>query len=288
MVLISRILVPVDFSDRCLSMMPYVAAIAKRYGSEVTFLHVVNRFYAIPAAGVTEPMLMPVPEWVVGERTKQLERFAAADMKDISVQRLVYEGDPELQIAACASDMQLTVMPTHGYGLVRRFLLGSVTAKVLHDVACPVLTSAHLGDGLPGTEVKFSNIVCAVDLNPHSRDTLAWAAGFARDFNARLTLIHVVPPIHPGLYISFSSQVKQDIEQMAREDVKKLQEEVGAAAASICIRDGEIAREVGAFAHSIGADLLVIGRGAQDSAGNRLRTNAYAIIREATCPVLSV
>jgi nucleotide-binding universal stress UspA family protein len=284
---ISRILVPVDFSDRCLGILPSVAAIARRYHSDVTLLHVVNRFYAIPGSGISEPMLLPVPEWVVAERKKQLDNFAAGSMEGIAVERLVYEGDPELQIAACAADVQLVVMPTHGYGVIRRFLLGSVTAKVLHDVTCPVLTSAHLDDVLPDTEVTFSNIVCALDLNPQSRDTLAWAADFARDFNAKLTAIHIVPPVNPGLYVSFSSKVKEELEQMARDDVQKLLDEVGAAA-SICIREGDIVREVCRFARSVGADLLVIGRGAQAAAGGRLRTNAYGIIRGASCPVLSV
>ena len=34
-------------------------------------------------------------------------------------------------------------MPTHGFGPLRRFLLGSVAAKVLHDAQCPVWTSVH-------------------------------------------------------------------------------------------------------------------------------------------------
>ena len=75
---------------------------------------------------------------------------------------------------------------------------------------------------------------------------------------------------------------------MAREDVEKLQKEVGAESVSICIQEGDVAREVCSFAHSIAADLVVIGRGAQDGGSGRLRTNAYAIIRQAPCPVLSV
>ena len=35
-------------------------------------------------------------------------------------------------------------MPTHGLGKLRRFILGSVTAKVLHDLEAPVLTGAHV------------------------------------------------------------------------------------------------------------------------------------------------
>jgi nucleotide-binding universal stress UspA family protein len=36
------------------------------------------------------------------------------------------------------------------------------------------------------------------------------------------------------------------------------------------------------------ADLVVIGRGCIQNGRGRLRANAYAIIREAPCPVLSV
>jgi nucleotide-binding universal stress UspA family protein len=285
---IFRILVPIDFSKRCLGMMPYVAAIARRYNSEVTLLHVANPLYALPAAGISEPVLIPVPQGLMAKRKTQLENLAAAEMRGISTKCCVYEGDPELQIAACSEDMQLVVMPTHGYGLFRRFLLGSVTAKVLNDVKCPVLTGAHLEEQEPRAKVEFSNIVCAVDLNPHSRDILASAANMAHDFNANLSLIHVLPPVNPGLYVSFSSRIKQEMEQMAREDVEKLKAEAKVDKASICIRQGDIDKEICCFTQSIGADLLVVGRGPHDVVGGRLRSNAYAIIRQASCPVLSV
>lgn len=70
---ISRILVAVDFSERCLGIMPYVRAIAERYNSEVNLLHPVNRVYAIPAAGITELALMPVPQWVVTAKQSRLK-----------------------------------------------------------------------------------------------------------------------------------------------------------------------------------------------------------------------
>ena len=51
---------------------------------------------------------------------------------------------------------------------------------------------------------------------------------------------------------------------------------------------GPIVGAVAEVAKNMGADLLVIGRNCADSAGGRLPTNAYAIIRESPCPVLSV
>jgi nucleotide-binding universal stress UspA family protein len=95
----------------------------------------------------------------------------------------------------------------------------------------------------------------------------------------------VISTISPSLYLTFTSRLKQEWEKMAREDIEKLQKQVGTHSASICVREGDVAGEVCSFAHSIGADLLIIGRGPREGG---LRSNAYAIIRQASCPVLSV
>jgi nucleotide-binding universal stress UspA family protein len=59
-------------------------------------------------------------------------------------------------------------------------------------------------------------------------------------------------------------------------------------------------RAIGAFATSTtslrspdvasrrGADLLVIGRGSESGLLGRLRANAYAILRESPCPVVTI
>jgi len=52
------------------------------------------------------------------------------------------------------------------------------------------------------------------------------------------------------------------------------------------VESGEVSKAVRAAAGRLNADLVVIGRGAADNA--RLRTNAYGIIRESPCPVVSV
>ena len=103
------------------------------------------------------------------------------------VDRVLVEGDPAIEIvrAAHEGNFDLIVMPTHGYGPFRRFVLGSVTAKVLHDADCPVLTGAHLADLNPATPIFFRNIVCAVDLGPQSGQALvagprSWLASSMR------------------------------------------------------------------------------------------------------------
>jgi hypothetical protein len=68
------------------------------------------------------------------------------------------------------------VIPTHGYGILRRYLIGAVAAKVLDDVACPVLTGVHVETQVLRPSVNLANIVCAVDLGSQSQNTLVWAS----------------------------------------------------------------------------------------------------------------
>jgi nucleotide-binding universal stress UspA family protein len=54
------------------------------------------------------------------------------------------------------------------------------------------------------------------------------------------------------------------------------------------IEIGEPAKTVVAFAETLKADLLVIGRSPHDGVIGRLRANAYTIISQASCPVVSI
>ena len=278
---LSRIVVPTDFSDRCRGMLRYVKVITARYGAELTLLHVVNPVYEIPATGISGPAIIAVPQSVIAEQTEKMAEFGRDDLHGLEVRRLVYQGDPEEQIVRFVESegIDLLAMPTHGSGVLRRFLIGSVTAKVLHDVACPVLTGVHMEEVLNDVPVTLSSVLCAVDLGGQSRQTLAWAVQFAKDFDASLSVVHAVPALSRGA---------ADVANQAREQLEKLLAAVGADASDIYILEGEPVTTVCSFAKSSGADLLVIGRGLQDGPAGRLRTNAYAIIRESPCPVISI
>jgi hypothetical protein len=74
---------------------------------------------------------------------------------NLNIGCLIDEGDPGSRIVetARASDVDLIMMPTRGRGSVRSALLGSVTAKVLHDAACAVWTAgAYRDPGTPGVD----------------------------------------------------------------------------------------------------------------------------------------
>jgi nucleotide-binding universal stress UspA family protein len=279
---ISRILVPVDFSERCFKMIPYVRSFAEKYQAEVILLHILNPFYTIPETGVSGAISVPIPERVFTHAARQLDEFAVAELEGVSVRRLLYEGAPETQIAATveAEDVQLVMMPTRGHGVFRTFLLGSITSKVLDDVARPVLTGAH-GNGHSSAAV--STVVCAVDMGAQTNDVLAWAAGFAEDFRAKLAVVHVLPKLR----IEGESpvgDVQPQLEELVKTAIAQFDPAL-ARAVTVDMEEGDPPQAVSSFVRSAGADLLVIGRGSHPG---RLRANAYALIRQSPCPVLSL
>jgi nucleotide-binding universal stress UspA family protein len=70
--------------------------------------------------------------------TRALDTAQGADHTAVSVDRLAVEGRPAEAILEHADDAQLIVVGTHGKGLVRRVLLGSVGRQVLNDADRPV------------------------------------------------------------------------------------------------------------------------------------------------------
>jgi len=285
---LSKILVPVDFSERAVGAARCAKALADHFHSDLTLLHVIppSHFDVGPldAGGAILPNLYAArAEQAAGE----LDAFLADELPAPAIRRTVVEGDPSARIVEFAhgNPVDLIVMPTHGYGRFRRFILGSNTAKVLHDADCPVWTGVHMPEA-PQAGLPPRRILCAVDLGPQSGMTLEWAAWLQREFGAALTLMHVtasVPDPSPGAETHWRSQVREAI----LEEFERLQQSARSTAEPL-IESGEAASTICATARRLTADILVIGRGSAAGVFGRLRTNAYAIIREAPCPVVSV
>jgi nucleotide-binding universal stress UspA family protein len=292
---LSKILFPVEFSPRCQGAARYVEALARQFHSEVILLHVVPAVtipYGTPPvlaySGATE-----LDAERTEDRRKRLNQFLAGEFEGISVRRvLLHNGDPAERIVteAAREGCGLIVIPTHGYGPFRRFLLGSVTAKVLHDAKCPVWTGPHLEEaGERNSEpVRFGKILCAVDHTEDNLEAAHWAARFAADCGASLSLVHVLPITIVRMGgVSFNPEWRANIVREARAWMCQLQSQIGISSEPL-VEIGEVPATVDAVARDFSADLLVIGRGRPHGVHGRLRTNAYAILRQAPCPVAAV
>jgi nucleotide-binding universal stress UspA family protein len=289
---LSRILVPVEFSPRCRGAVEYAEALACHFHSEIVLLHVVTPPLAnvSPFGAVSYTSELDLNQTIVDQRTALLEAFPCAAPADAGVRRVVLEGDPARVIVEYASSehCDMIVMPTHGHGPFRRFLLGSVTGKVLHDAVCPVLTGPHMERAPDYSNVQFRNVVCAIDLGPHSRQIICWAATFAREFGARLSIVHAIPLSATRLGVFyFDPEWRVGLTRSAVERIAFLREDMKIEAA-VAVEAGEPPVVVSTAAAAMHADLLVVGRGSTPTAHGHLPTNAYAIAREAPCPVITI
>jgi nucleotide-binding universal stress UspA family protein len=285
-----KILFPVDFSDRCRGASQYVKAFAERFGSKVILLHVLESTIGQPGdldfGGISSSL-----QWEDrAARAKELlDNFLAAEFGSLNVERRLETGDPARTIVrtAHAEEVNLVMLPTHGYGGFRRFILGSVTAKVLHDVNCPVWTGVHLDQPARTDAVEYRSIVCAVDVTQDNTVALRAAREFAQQYGATLTLAHAVPGSEAFPEKLLDVELRQHLIRQAREQIATLCEELDIRPDHVCIEGGEVSHVVSACAKHHGADLVIIGRGHHSGFG-RLRTHSYAIIRESPCPVISV
>ena len=206
----------------------------------------------------------------------------------LKVQRVVIEGSAARVIDDYVREngTDLIMMPTHGYGVFRTLLLGSVTAKVLHDTACPVWTGVHI-ENPSAVSPDLSTIMCGVDLTEDSIATMRFASRLADDSKAKLFLVHAVPgaEVIPEKY--FDADLRYCLEQDARKIIGQLQQTAGVAA-PLCLGAGKVSHVVRDAALGHRADLVVIGRGRATHTLGRLRSNVYSIVREAPCPVISM
>ena len=136
-------------------------------------------------------------------------------------------------------------------------------------------------------QTPIRQVVCAVDLSAHSENVLDWAARLARSFDARLFLIHAIPALVPAEEDYYQQAWREDLAIGGRDQLDRLQQSVGTKAEQLVVA-GDVPHTVCAQVEELGADVLVIGRSSESGLLGRLRTNAYAIIRGAHCPVVSV
>ena len=280
-----HIVFPVDFSERCAGAVPFVENMARRFGAKVTMISVAHPTYA----GGMEGVPIVDPQMLLQNVKSELDSAFRNEFQGITVERVADIGDPARLICDYVKShaVDLVMMPSHGYGPFRQLLLGSVTAKVLHDVGCPVWTTAHTGKAPEPEHLQIAKVLCSVDGSQQSAALMQRAAAMAKDLGATLRLVHVVPGIEAWPERQMDIEFEEQIRQNAKNNIEALEKSAGVDA-PLCVAVGSVAHGVAEEAERHEADLLIIGRGVSQGTLGRLRTHAYGIIRLSPCPVLSL
>jgi nucleotide-binding universal stress UspA family protein len=285
---IRKILLPVDFPNTSLRVVHQAATLARHFHSEIVMLRVLSA--QSNAAGVPEegPALAvwDMLSEVIRRAEKNQDQSLRPELEGLAIERMIAKGDPVRAIveAAQVEKADLIMMPSHGYTF-DRFLLGSVTAQVLHGTECPVWTGAHVEES-PVPQFAIHSVLCAVDLGSRNYETVAWAAQMAAEFGARLTLAHVTSSVElwgpGGRYID--QRWKEVLVDDAAQRISKLQQDMSLKA-DVLIGSGDVPTVLSQAAKQTKADVLVTGCYPY---GGNLRIHGYAIICALPIPVLSV
>jgi nucleotide-binding universal stress UspA family protein len=288
MSLIANILYPVDFSPSCVAMAAYVKRAAALLGATVSLVHVVDptgynglQLYVRPISEVSEEHL--------GIGRERLDSFLTAEFPVAQCPRILASGDAATEIARVAREerIDLIIMPTHS-GIFRQMLLGSTTAKVINDAACPVLTSRHAQTIAP-RPLEHREWLCSIGLSSNSERVLRFASQAAAQARSKLAIIHAVQSGDPDLPIQLDlrEEVLSGARLEARRHIAELQQMVGTDV-PVRVAVGSVKKALLEAAPEADADVLMIGRRHERGAHGRMRDLTYAMVRDSPFPVLSV
>jgi len=285
---INKILLPIDFPDTSLPVIHQAAALARHFHSEIVMLHVASpqsHDGGVPEGG-PELAAWDMLAEVVRNAEKNHDRSLGPELDGLAIHRVLATGGAAQAIVQTVQQQKadLIMMPSHGQTFCR-YLLGSVTAKVLRDCECPIWTGAHVEES-PMQEFAIRHILCSVEFNPHDRKAVSWAAQMAAEFGARLTLAHVTAGVKfwgpGGTYVD--AKWKEALVDDASQRMSKLQQKM-AIKTDVFIGSGDVPKVLSQAVTQTEADLLVTGC---HPYGGRLRTHGYAIICAVPIPILSV
>jgi nucleotide-binding universal stress UspA family protein len=138
---LSKILVPVDFSEHSERALVYAKELARAFGARLHLTHVYP-----PTAYIT-PQMTPAPVLMPDFREqtqKAFEEYLARARRDYDVPLTgtLAEGTPHVEIVRVAKEIgaDLIVMGTHGRSGLEHLLIGSVAERVIRGSDVPVIT----------------------------------------------------------------------------------------------------------------------------------------------------
>lgn len=185
-----KILVPLDGSPFAEMALPTAVALAQQGHHEVTLLSVTNSHHIVFEGWEGYSYLYE--EQFLDASKQQFNRYLQELMvqhaqPDLQTRLLVKVGDAAGVIVdtAVEEDIDLIVMTSHGRSGVSRWVLGSVTERVLRTAPCPVLIIHQ--------QVPLSHIMITLDGSTLSEYALKPGLELASRLGSRVTLLSVEP-----------------------------------------------------------------------------------------------
>ena len=279
-----NILFATDFSSAAAHAIPFIKKIASHFQSSLVALHV-----RPPVVNpMTQPGTWPVHVEAAEARDKERREELLNTFAGLNTEVLIEEGDihSRLENVIQKHNTDLVIIGTRGRTGLAKMLLGSVAEEIFRTIACPVLT---VGPHSDAAKADIREILFATDLASEAPAAVAYAVSLAQEFQARLTLLHVVPEPKPGDLVSWF-----DVQESSKELLRKL---VPPEAEAWCkpeyfVERGDPSARILDLANLRDVDLVVLGaqpeKGVPGAATHLPFATAHKVVAHANCPVLTV
>jgi nucleotide-binding universal stress UspA family protein len=273
-------------------------ALALQFRARLVLAHIVPTNTAIAYTFPTESLAAEKEQYAHAKST--LPTLIPPEFSDrIDLQTIVKGGNVADELLAIVNDdkIDLVVMGTHGRNALERFLLGSMTERMLRKVGVPILTVSHLDPAiiLPNNEpVPLRKILYATNLSDSAGIGLKLSLELARGVGARLTVVHVLNTLETAHWSAEGFYLADDLEMVRKRTFERLEFSVpehwceGVDVTTMMV-EGEPFREILRITDEEKADLIVINL--QDKTLLErafLGSTAERVIRSAHVPVLSI
>lgn len=282
---IHNVLIASDLTHQSDAVVAYGRDFARLFGAHAEIA------YVLPA----EEYALAGPEGILAGRDAarrdllelkgRLRRNAAYD-DDLDQHVTLLEGPVAECLLQCARDkkIDLIVVGTHGRGGLGKALLGSVAEKVFRHSPVPVLTiGPNIHHARRWDSVR--HILAPCDLTPKSHHAVKYACDLARAHNSKVTVLYVVEDVSEGKQVD-PERAKMSIRERLVDMVGRKAEGLHV---SYRIEFGRVAHTILGVATSVSAELIVLGIRPSSGVLDRFQWPiAYELVREATCPVLTM
>jgi nucleotide-binding universal stress UspA family protein len=295
---VKNVLYATDFSTTSASALPYATAICRRFGSTLHLAHVLSDTNLLLMTGGVDYVCFETLYSDAQSLAQEKVQHIAAELREIPYRTYVRHGQVWTNLSGIVAEngIDLIVVGTHGRTGLGKLVLGSVAEDILRHAPCPVVT---VGPGvcsrakLPGfygkggelapVQLELRHILYATNFTAASLRVVPVAVSLAAQFEARLTLMHVLED-----YSKLGSRPAP-----IDDGVRKLQDQVPkdpalAYAPEIVIEFGSAWKCIVNKAAEREADLIVLGAHPASGTTHLPWSTVHQVVAHATCPVLTV
>jgi nucleotide-binding universal stress UspA family protein len=286
------ILVATDLSDTE-RLMPFALQQAERIGAHLLLLHVLAGSESMAVDAVGMPYYDPAGA-LESARDALHKWCAVAHERNVACDAVVREGSAAQQVLAIARQFEADriLLGTRSRSKMSKLLLGSVAEQVLRSASIPVITvgpEAHLPvDAANQADSNAGVVLHATTLREASRPSAALACQIASAMNARLVLLHVLPPTDEMERMGLPTGA----DSLALRELRLVASEISCDC-TIPIEPhvvhGNPAIEILAEASDRHACLIVLGATQRSAFQNLTRDRTiYKVLAHARCPVMTL